>query len=89
MAPSLVLVIDQAIGLLVVVLVPVTEEQRVVVRSAACVVRAQASGMKLIVIGRRTWCVRSPRVDARKHHGAKHGTSAVEERHAPTTISIS
>ena len=46
MTPSLILVIDQAIRLLVVVLVAVAKEQRVVARLAACVVRAQANGVK-------------------------------------------
>ena len=84
MAPSLVLIIDQAIRLRVVVLVlvAVTEEQRVVVRLAACVMWAQASGVKLIVIGRQAWRVRGPRVGAREHYGAKHGPSPVEARHA-------
>ena len=77
MTPSLILVIDQAIRLLVVVLVAVAKEQRVVARLAACVVRAQASGVKL-VIGRQAWRVRRPRVGAREHNGAKHGTSPVE-----------
>ena len=79
MAPSLVLVIDQAIRLLVVVLVAVAEEQRVVVRLAACVVRAQASGVNLVGIGRSG----RPCVGAREHYGVKHGTSPVEAaRHA-------
>ena len=82
MAPSLILVIDQAIFLLVVVLVAVAEEQRVIVRLAACVMRAQASGVKLIVIGRQAWRVRGPRLGAREHYGAKHGPSPVEARHA-------
>jgi len=83
MAPSLVLVIDQAVGLLVVVLVAVAEAQRVIVRLAACVVRAQANGVK--AIGRQAWrvrrprvIVRRPRVGARKHNGAKHETNPVE-----------
>jgi hypothetical protein len=82
MAPSLVLVIDQAIRPLVVVLVAVAEEQRVVVRLAACVMRAQASGVKLVGIGRQAWRVRGPRVGAREHYGVKHGTRPVEARHA-------
>ena len=82
MAPSLVLIIDQAIRLRVVMLVAVTEEQRVVVRLAACVVRAQASGVKLVGIVRQAWRVRGPRVGAREHYGAKHGPSPVEARHA-------